>query len=241
MNVKKTDNTRNVRKRGRRRREDDSEERAAETERRVEQWVPKTAIGKKVKDGEIKSIQELFDRNYTVMEPEIFDVLVSGPLESLVDFKKTTRVTRQGRNFSFRATVIIGDGQEFIGIGTGKDKERFPAIRKATRNAKLDLVRVRKGVGSWESSATTGASMPYRVAGKSASVRVELMPAPEGTGLVVGEAIKDVMRFAGVKDVWSKTSGNTRSKLDFVKAAVNALSNTTKMRMSKDIEGKLKR
>src|SRR3989338_248577 len=121
MNVKKTDNTRNVRKRGRRRREDDSEERAAETERRVEQWVPKTAIGKKVKDGEIKSIQELFDRNYTVMEPEIFDVLVSGPLESLVDFKKTTRVTRQGSNFSFRATVIIGDGQEFIGIGTGKE------------------------------------------------------------------------------------------------------------------------
>ena len=229
------------RKRRKRSEEEENVDRIADNERRVQEWVPKTVVGKKVKDGEIKSLEELFDRNYVMMEPEIFDAMVANPLEKLVDFKKTTRVTRQGRNFSFRATVLVGDGMQFIGVGIGKDKERFPAIRKATRNAKLDLVRVRKGVGSWESSATTGASMPYRVAGKSASVRVELLPAPVGTGLVVGEAIKDVMRFAGVKDVWSKTSGNTRSKLDFVKAAVNALSNTTKMRMSKDIEGKLKR
>src|SRR3989338_2706335 len=228
-------------KRRKRSEEEENVDRIADNERRVEMWVPKTVTGKKVKDGEIKSLEEMFGRNYVMMEPEIFDALVGAPLEKLVDFKKTTRVTRQGRNFSFRAAVLVGDGQEFIGVGIGKDKERFPAIRKAARNAKLSLIRVRKGAGSWESSATTGASLPYRVAGKSASVRVELLPAPEGTGLVVGEAIKDVMRFAGVKDVWSKTSGNTRSKLDFVEAAVNALSNTTKMRMSKDIEGKLRR
>jgi small subunit ribosomal protein S5 len=221
--------------------EEENVDRIADNEKIVEHWVPKTAVGKKVKDGDIKSLEELFDKNYVMMEPEIFDALVAKPLEKLVDFKKTTRVTRQGRNFSFRATVLVGDGEQFIGVGIGKDKERFPAIRKAARNAKLDLVRVRKGAGSWESTAATGASLPFRVAGKSASVRVELLPAPEGTGLVVGEAIKDVMRFAGVKNVWSKTSGNTRSKLDFVKAAVGALSNTTKMRISKDIETKFRR
>src|SRR3989344_4049254 len=186
-------------KRRKRSEEEENVDRIADNERRVEMWVPKTVTGKKVKDGEIKSLEEMFERNYVMMEPEIFDAVVSNPLEKLVDFKKTTR------------------------------------------NAKLSLIRVRKGAGSWESSATTGASLPYKVAGKSASVRVELLPAPEGTGLVVGEAIKDVMRFAGIKDVWSKTSGNTRSKLDFVKAAVDALSNTTKMRISKDIEDKVKR
>src|SRR3989344_1260828 len=233
-----------MQKRKRRRRRGEEEEtadRIAGNEKRVEMWVPKTITGKKVKNDEIKSLEEMFGRNYVMMEPEIFDALVANPLEKLVDFKKTTRVTRQGRNFSFRATVLVGDGEQFIGVGIGKDKERFPAIRKAARNAKLSLVRVRKGAGSWESSATTGASLPFKVAGKSASVRVELIPAPEGTGLVVGEAIKDVMRFCGIKDVWSKTSGNTRSKLDFVKASVGALSNTTKMRISKDIEGKVKR
>mgnify|MGYP001562829913 CR=1 FL=1 len=221
--------------------EEENADRITDNEKIVEHWVPKTAVGKKVKNSEITSLEELFEKNYVMMEPEIFDALVAKPLEKLVDFKKTTRVTRQGRNFSFRATVLVGDGEQFIGVGIGKDKERFPAIRKAARNAKLDLVRIRKGAGSWESAATSGASLPFRVAGKSASVRVELMPAPEGTGLVVGEAIKDVMRFAGVKNVWSKTSGNTRSKLDFVKAAVGALANTTKMRISKDIETKFRR
>jgi len=227
-------------KRRKRSEEEENVDRIADNERIVGQWVPKTAVGKKVKDGEITSLGELFDKNHIMMEPEIFDCLVATPLEKLVDFKKTTRVTRQGRNFSFRATVLVGDGQEFIGVGIGKDKERFPAIRKAARNAKLDLIRVRKGAGSWESAASTGASVPFKVTGKSASVRVDLLPAPEGTGLVVGEAIKDVMRFCGIKDVWSKTSGNTRSKLDFVKASVGALSNTTKMRISKDIETKFR-
>ena len=97
------------RKRRKRSEEEENVDRIADNERRVEMWVPKTITGKKVKNDEIKSLEEMFGRNYVMMEPEIFDALVANPLEKLVDFKKTTRVTRQGRNFSFRATVLVGE------------------------------------------------------------------------------------------------------------------------------------
>jgi len=155
--------------------------------------------------------------------------------------KKTTRVTRSGRNFSFRASVLVGDNNGYVGIGTGKDTERFPAIRKATKNAKLSLVKVKRGCGSWECTCHSEHSLPFKVEGKSSSVRVILIPAPKGTGLVVGDHIKEVLKFSGVKDVWSKTFGNTSTKLDFVHAAIDALANTTKYKISHDIETKIRR
>lgn len=208
-------------------------------EKELAAWVPKTVLGKKIKDGEIASIEQAFLAGNRILEPEAVDFLLHDLGEQLIEFNKTTRVTRSGRVFSFRATVLVGDKQKYIGIGTGKDKERFPALRKAAKNAKLALIKVNKGCGSWECGCTENHSVPFRVKGKSASVRVILIPAPKGTGLVVGDNIKEVLRFAGVKDAWCKTFGNTASKLDFVKAAIDALSNTGKMRVSNDFETKL--
>jgi small subunit ribosomal protein S5 len=207
----------------------------------LENWIPKTMLGKKVKNGEITSLEEVFDANKKILEPEIIDFLIPELEEKLVDFTKTTKVRRAGRMFSFRAAVLVGDRRQFVGFGTAKDRERWPAIRKATRKAKLHLTKVRKGNGSWESTSVTGASVPFKVKGKSSSVRVELIPAPEGTGLVCGDKIKDVMKFVGIKDVWSRTYGSTSSTIDFVKAAINALSKTTKMKLSPQIEEKIKR
>lgn len=228
--------------RGDRRRESPDEKkirREEEKEKMVSEWQPKTDAGKLVKNGQIETLEQFFSRGYRVMEPEIVDKLAPNMSEKMVDFKKTARITRQGRNFSFRAAVLVGDGNSFIGLGTAKDKEKFPAITKATRNAKLNLKKIRKGAGSWEERAHGTHSIPFKVIGKSSSVRVQLIPAPKGTGLVVGDAIKDVMKFAGVKDVWSKTKGNTASTLDFVSAAVDALAATNRVRLSKDIEKKM--
>jgi len=216
-------------------------DRAEQRKKVLENWIPSTQTGKRVKDGEIETLDQFFNLNLKVFEPEIVDSLVEELGEKLIDFKKTTRVTRSGRMFSFRAGVLVGDNNSYIGVGTGKDTERFPAIRKATKNAKLALVKVKRGCASWECTCNTEHSLPFKVKGSSSSVRVILIPAPKGTGLVVGDQIKDVLRFAGIKDVWSKTFGNTSSKLDFVQAAIDALGQTTKYKLSNDISTKIGR
>jgi small subunit ribosomal protein S5 len=191
------------------------------------EWIPKTELGRRVKNGEITSLNEIIDANIPILEPEIVDFLLPGLEEKVVDFKKTTRVTRSGRHFSFRAAVLVGDKNEFVGIGIAKDAEKWPAVRKAARRARLNLKRVRRGNGSWESTSNLKNSIPFRVEGKCASVRVTLMPAPEGTGLVAADSIKDVLRFVGIKDVWSSTRGATGTKLNFIIATIDALSKTT--------------
>jgi small subunit ribosomal protein S5 len=231
----------NNRRERRGRTEDRKKRKEEEKEKMLENWIPKTELGKKVKNGEIQSIEEIFNLSQKILEPEIVDLLVPELEEKLVDFTKTTKVRRAGRMFSFRAAVLVGDKKQFVGFGTAKDKERWPAIRKATRQAKLNLVKIRKGNGAWESATITGDSIPFKVTGKSSSSRVELIPAPEGTGLVCGDKIKDVMKFVGIKDIWSKSSGNTSSTLDFIKAAINALNKTTEMKMSNQIKEKIER
>ncbi len=202
-------------------------------------WIPKTDTGRLVKEGKITSFEEIVNKNLPVLEPEIVDYLIPDLEILLVDFKKTTMVKMSGRKFSFRAAVLVGDKQGLIGVGLAKDKERFPSIKKATKNAKLNLVKVRRGCGSWECVCGLKHSVPFAVEGKCASVRVKLMPAPRGTGLVVGDRIKDVMRFAGIEDVWSNTKGSTDTKLNFVLAAVDALNNTVKMKVSDEIKSKI--
>lgn len=213
-------------------------EKARRSQMEVEKWVPKTELGRMVKNGEITSMEQIEEHNMKIMEPEIIDMLMPDLQEKLVDFKKTTKVKRAGRQFSFRISVLVGDNNQYVGLGTAKDRERLPAIKKATRRAKLNLVKVRKGCGSWECVCGTHHSVPFKVEGKKASVRVSLLPAPKGTGLVVGDNIKDVMQFVGISDVWSHSRGNAPTKLNFVAAAVDALSKTTKMKLSKDLERK---
>lgn len=210
---------------------------ATEREKGIEDWIPKTELGKKVKAGEITSIEEIFEKNLSILEPEIVDCLLALE-EKMIEFTKTTRMTMAGRRFSFRAAVLVGNKNGYIGLGTAKDMEKFPALRKATRQAKLSIVRVRRGCGSWECTCGLSHSVPFKVNGKSSSVKIALLPAPKGTGLVVGDNIKDVFRFAGITDVWSNCFGSTDTKLNFVRAAIDALSKTTKMKVSSEIAKK---
>ncbi|PIU21111.1 MAG: 30S ribosomal protein S5 [Candidatus Diapherotrites archaeon CG08_land_8_20_14_0_20_34_12] len=198
-------------------------------------WVPKTKLGKMVMEGKIKSLDEIFTGKMKIMEPEIVDSL-TGLQEKTVDTAKTARVVRAGRKFAFRVAVLVGNKNGYIGLGLGKDKERLSALRKASRKARLNLVKVKSGCGSWECTCGTNHSIPFKVQGECSSVKVKLMPAPKGVGLVVGDKIKDVLTFAGIRDVWGKTKGDSRTSLNYVTAAIDALSKTTKFKVSSDIE-----
>ncbi len=227
------------RRRRERTEEEKSELEAKKRKERLAEWTPRTELGKKVMGGEIDSFEKMSETSLPLLEPEVIDYLLPSLEEKLVEFRKTTRVTRQGRNFSFRASVLVGDGRRHVGIGTAKDKEKWPAIRKATAKAKMNMVSVNKGCGSWECTCTAGHSIPFKVSGKCASVRVSLFPAPNGTGLVIGHNIKDVLRLAGITDVWSKTRGSSGTKLNFVRATINALKNTGKLRASEETREKI--
>ena len=212
----------------------------SERDKRLANWTPKTELGKKVMAGQITDLNEILDKNLAVLEPEIIDKLLDME-EKVVDVKKTTRVIESGRKFAFRATVLTGNKNGFIGLAAGKDKEKWPAVRKASGKARMHITKVRRGCGSWECACGTGHSVPFKVTGKSASVRVTFLPAPKGVGLVAGRAIKDVLVLAGITDVWTTVKGATDTRLNFIQAAVNALSKTTSMKVSDSIGRKAKR
>ncbi len=211
----------------------------SEKQTALNNWVPKTELGRAVKAGKITNIEEIIDKGLNILEPEIVDSLLQLS-DVMIELARTTRVTRAGRKYSYRAAVLVGNKNGYIGLGTAKDADRFPAVNKAKRVAKLNLVRVYRGSGSWEEQATDDRhSVPFKVEGKSGSVRVILMPAPKGTGLAVGKGIKPVMVLAGIQNVWGRTKGRSTIQLNFVQAAIDALAQTAKMKASKDIERKI--
>jgi len=194
----------------------------------IENWLPTTELGKKVKNGEIKDLNEIFDRNLKIMEPEIVDFFIKEIKEKLMDTTKTSYVRMAGRKYNYRCCVLIGDGSSFLGFGIGKDKDKWTASTKAARLARLNLVRIKKGCGSWECLCGTDHTVPFDVEGKTGSVRIKLSPAPLGTGLVATEIVKPVLEFSGVKDVWSRTTGQTSTKINMIQACIDALKNTYK-------------
>lgn len=194
----------------------------------LEEWVPKTRLGWMVKEGRIASIKEIFDSNMVIKEPEIVDYLLPDLKHEVVDVNIVQKQTDAGRLTRFRVMVVVGNFDGYVGIGLGKAKQLRRAIDKAIREAKLNIAPVRRGCGSWECSCHEPHSVPFTVTGRAGSVRIRLIPAPKGTGLVAGDAAKVVLRYAGIQDVWTWTKGETRTTINFVAAAYDALRNTYK-------------
>jgi small subunit ribosomal protein S5 len=119
--------------------------------------------------------------------------------------------------------AVVGNGDGYVGIGLGKARETVPAREKATRQAKLNIIKIRRGSGSWESAEPKPTSIPFAVEGKCGSVKMRLMPAPQGTGLVIEKECRKMLQMAGIKDIYSKTSGHTKTKLNLLTACFNAL------------------
>ncbi|MEM4884581.1 MAG: 30S ribosomal protein S5 [Saccharolobus sp.] len=194
----------------------------------VEEWKPRTAIGIMVKEGKIASIKDLFNKNLPITEPEIVDVLLPKLKYEVIDIKVVQKQTDAGEISRYKVLVIMGNMDGYVSIGAGKAKQLRVAIQKAIKDAKMNIIPVRRGCGSWQCTCGEPHSLPFKVTGKAGSVRVTLIPAPKGTGLVVGGALKTLLTYAGIKDAWSITKGETRTTENFIKAGYNALYNTYK-------------
>lgn len=193
----------------------------------LENWVPRTKVGRLVLEGKITSLEEIFRRNLPLLEPEIVDYLIGDQLQhEVIDVTIVQKMTDAGRVTKFRAVVVVGNGDGYVGLGKGKARQFREAINKALRNAKLNITPVRRGCGSWECTCGEAHSVPFTVRGKSGSVEVILKPAPKGTGLVAGDVAKKVLKLAGIRDLWTFTKGETRTSYNFARAVFLALRNT---------------
>lgn len=202
-------------------------------EKKVE-WIPKTKLGKMVQNDEVTSMEQIYEKGLPILEPEIVDKLLPELEEKVLQRKSVQRTTDSGRKASFMVTVAVGNKNGYVGIGTGKGQELRSTIERATRNAKKNIISVRRGCGSWQCGCGEEHSLPFKVEGSFSSVKVELMPAPKGTGIVAGKKAAEILRLAGIKDVWSKTSGNTRTTFNFAKAVIKALEQTRKKKIKSD-------
>ena len=203
-------------------------------------WMPKTVLGMKVYQGEISSIKELMKMGLPVKEVGIIDRLMPGMKEEIVDIGRVQRVTDSGRRMRFRVTAVVGNQDGYVGIGQGKAKEVGPAIRKAIDKAKLSLREIKRGCGSWECGCGTPHTVPTKISGKSGSVTVYIAPAPKGVGLNSGEIVKKTLMLAGISDAWVRTSGHTRTGINFAYAVYNALVNTNYLKMDEKTANRLK-
>ena len=200
-------------------------------EQHKEEWFPQTRLGKLVKEGQVTTMSEALASGLPIRESQIVDALLPEIRDEVLDINMVQRMTDSGRRVKFRATVIVGNGDGFIGIGEGKDVQVGIAIRKAIDTAKMNVIGIKRGCGSWECGCGLGHTVPFEVKGKTGSVEVRLLPAPRGLGIASGGTAKKVLEIAGIKDVWTKVSGETRTTLNFAKATFNALIKTTTMKV----------
>ena len=192
-------------------------------------WKPKTELGRKVKSGEIKDIEDVLGKGKKILESEIVDILLPDLDSQLIEigqskgkfgggkrsiWRQTQKKTREGNKPKFSTMVMSGNKNGYIGVGRGKAKETMPAREKAVRQAKLNIIGIVRGCGSWEGVPDTN-SIPYKVKGTCGSTSIELIPAPQGVGLCIEEQCAHLLSLAGITDIYSKTKGNTRKKNKF--------------------------
>ncbi len=201
-------------------------------------WKPRTALGKKVLSGDVTDIDQILDSGKKIMESEIVDKLIPDLKSEMIliggrrgkgggikriPIQITATMHRSGRRFKYNAFAVVGNENGLIGIGKGASKETRASTQKAVDKAKLNIIRIKRGCGSWECGCGGDHSIPYKTEGKSGSVRVVLMPAPKGLGLVADDESKKILRLAGIKDVWMKTYGNTSMRINLINALFKAL------------------
>ena len=196
----------------------------------IEAWIPLTGMGKMVASGQITSIDQVLESGKPIKEGEIVEAFLPDLADEVLDITMVQRMTDSGRRVKFRTVVVVGNRNGYIGFGQGKDSQVGNAITKAIKDAKLSIIKVNRGCGSWECGCSQEHSIPVQVTGKAGSVRVTLKPAPQGIGLVTGDIGKKVLALAGIRDVWGFSSGETRTTINFAKATFNALMQTNMVR-----------
>ncbi len=200
------------------------------------EWIPKTQLGKKVAAGEIKSMSDAIRSKLPLKEFEIVDMLLPTLKDEVLYIERAQRMTDSGRRMSYSITAVIGNGDGFVGVGKGKAKEAAPAIRKAVNNAKLNVIEIKRGCGSWECGCGRAHTLPFTVNGSSGSVRVKLKPSPRGVGRAVGDIAKIILEMAGIDDAWGSAKGHTKTTVNYALATFNALKQTSEMKLNSAIK-----
>jgi len=199
------------------------------TKEPIEGWVPRTKLGKMIQEGRITSIEEIFQEGQKIREPQIVDALLPDLQEEVISINLVQKQSDAGEKSRFKAIVAVGNRDGYIGLGAGKAKQVRTAIEKASLSARLNIVPVRRGCGSWECGCGRPHSLPFQVSGKCGGVEIVLIPGPRGLGLVAGEVSKVILGLAGVKDCWTRSFGSTRTIPSFAYAIFDALQKTYKV------------
>jgi small subunit ribosomal protein S5 len=210
------------------------------TEERLKKWVPRTELGKKVLKGEFKTIDDVIKSGQIILESEIVDYLVPDLKDEVIYVggspgkgggirrtatKRTVRMHKSGRRFKLTSVIVIGNQNGVIGIAKASAKEHRNALEKALEKSKTNVIRVKTGCGSWECGCGGGHSIPFKTSARVGSVEVVLYPAPKGVGIVASAAAKKILNLAGIKDIWVKTRGQTRTRGNLATATFEALKN----------------
>lgn len=199
-------------------------------------WHPRTKTGREVKEGRVTDIGQVLRSGQRLMETEIVNALVPNMDEEILGVSLVQRMHKSGRRIRYRIVGVVGNKDGIVGLGVASAREIGPAIRKAMDAAKLNIIEVARGCGSWECGCGRNHSVPLEISGKSGSVSVTLKPAPRGLGLSAAGVPKTILGLAGVKDVWTSTSGETRTTLNFATAVFNTLKETTRVMLPENVK-----
>ncbi|HPR24088.1 MAG TPA: 30S ribosomal protein S5 [Bacillota bacterium] len=149
--------------------------------------------------------------------------------ETIVNIRRVAKTVKGGRNMRFSVTVVVGDGEGHVGVGLGKAQEIPEAVRKATEDAKKNVINV----------PTVGTTIPHRILGVFGAGRVLIMPAAEGTGVIAGSSVRTVLESAGVKDVRAKSIGSNNTG-NMAYATMEGLKNLMTVEKISKLRGKTK-
>jgi small subunit ribosomal protein S5 len=215
-------------------------------------WVPKTQLGQQVAAGEITDLDVILGNGIKFLEAEIIDKLVPDLEKDLLligqskgkfgggqrrAFRQTQKKTREGNKPKFTTLAIVGNSNGYVGLGVGFSKETVPAREKAFRNAKLSIIRIARGYVGPEFVQGDAHTIPFAVTGKCGSCEITLMPAPRGTGLVVEKECAKMLKLAGIKDVYAKSFGKSKTRINNLKACFDALQKLSQVKVREsDIE-----
>jgi len=187
-----------------------------------EKWIPVTKLGRLVREGYIKSIEEVYLFSLPIKEYQIVDLFFGDKLkDEVMKIMPVQKQTRAGQRTRFKAFVVVGDSNGHVGLGVKCSKEVATAIRGAIIAAKLALLPVRRGY--WGNKIGAPHTTPTKITGKCGSVRVRIVPAPRGTGIVAARTPKKLLQYAGIEDCYTQAKGSTKTLGNFVKATFFAI------------------